>query len=175
MQILVTGGAGYIGSHIVRRLLDGGVAPVVLDDLSEGHRAAVGSARLVEADFADERALDEVLGETRAEFIIHMAASCEVGRSMTDPAAYYRNNLSRSLVLLEAARRQEQDTAHLAAIVDQASSVSDTHAHIAEQVSAAVAEQVDAIAELATDAQGLAGMAGQLEDLAARFVTQRAQ
>jgi len=106
-QVLVTGGAGYIGSHIVRRLLEAGETPVVIDDLSTGHRAAVGAARLVEADFADPRALDELLGSGEVEFVVHMAAFCEVGESMSDPAAYYTNNVSRTLALLDAARRHD--------------------------------------------------------------------
>jgi len=104
-KILVTGGAGYVGSHIVRRLHESGETPLVLDNLSNGHRQAVGPARLVEADFADPRTLDELLGPGDVEFIVHMAASCEVGQSVVDPASYYGNNLSRSLVLLDAARR----------------------------------------------------------------------
>jgi UDP-glucose 4-epimerase len=104
-KVLVTGGAGYIGSHIVRRLSEGGHSPSAIDDLSTGHRAALQGAPLREADFGDERALDELLGDGETEFVVHMAALCEVGESMRDPAAYYRNNVTRSLTLLEAARR----------------------------------------------------------------------
>ena len=103
--ILVTGGAGYIGSHIVRELLGAGHEVRVIDDLSEGHRAAVGEALLRVADFADAGALDELLADGAVEFIFHMAAFCEVGASVADPAAYYRNNVTRSLALLDAARR----------------------------------------------------------------------
>jgi methyl-accepting chemotaxis protein len=97
-----------------------------------------------------------------------------VGQAVADVQGAVTQTADFAGQTVEAARRQEQETARLASIVDQASAVSNAHAHIAEQVSAAVAEQVDAIAELATAAQGLAGMAGQLEDLSARFVTQRA-
>jgi UDP-glucose 4-epimerase len=103
--ILVTGGAGYIGSHIVRQLLEGGHEVRVIDDLSEGHRESVGEASLTVADFADTAALSSLLGDGSVEFIFHMAAYCEVGASVADPAAYYENNVTRSLALLEAARR----------------------------------------------------------------------
>jgi UDP-glucose 4-epimerase len=100
--ILVTGGAGYVGSHVVRALVESGETPVVLDDLSTGHAAAVGRARLIEADFADRDVLDAVLPEV--DCVMHMAAFCEVSASVTDPAAYYRNNLEKGLRLLEAMR-----------------------------------------------------------------------
>ena len=101
---LVTGGAGYVGSHVVRRLSDAGREVIVLDDLSTGHRAAVGGARLVEGDIGDRELLDELFATSRVAWVVHMAASCEVGASMRDPAAYYRNNLTCSLTLLDAAR-----------------------------------------------------------------------
>jgi UDP-glucose 4-epimerase len=105
-KILVTGGAGYIGSHIVRRLREVGDEVMVIDDLSQGHRDAVNDdVPLVEADFGDLDVLDARLGSGEIEFIVHMAAFCEVGESMVDPAAYYANNVSRSLALLERARR----------------------------------------------------------------------
>jgi UDP-glucose 4-epimerase len=106
-KILVTGGAGYIGSHIVRDLRELGRELVVVDDLSEGHRAALPKdVRLVEADFASEAVLGGVLGDGEVEFVIHMAASCLVGESVADPSSYYRNNLTRSLELLDGARRR---------------------------------------------------------------------
>jgi len=103
--ILVTGGAGYVGSHVVREFVERGESVIVLDDLSTGHREAVGGAVLVEADFAEAAVVDEVLGQQDIEFIAHMAASCEVGQSMDDPAGYYANNLTGGLALLDAARR----------------------------------------------------------------------
>ncbi len=101
-RILVTGGAGYVGSHIVRRLTDDGADVVVVDDLSEGHRAAVGPARLVVSDFADRETLEREFADG-VEFVVHMAAFAEVGASVSEPIAYYRNNVVRTLALLEAA------------------------------------------------------------------------
>jgi len=104
-RVLVTGGAGYVGSHVVRRLQEAGREVVVLDDLSAGHRAAVGHVRLIEADYGDPAALDGALGGGDVSAIVHMAASALVGASMSDPGSYYRNNVVRSVELLEAARR----------------------------------------------------------------------
>jgi UDP-glucose 4-epimerase len=104
-DILVTGGAGYVGCHIVRELVERGESVIVLDDLSQGHREAVEGARLVEADFGDPATLDALMSQGAVEFVAHMAAFCEVGESMSAPAAYYANNLTSSLALLDAARR----------------------------------------------------------------------
>jgi UDP-glucose 4-epimerase len=104
-KVLVTGGAGYIGSHIVRRLLEMGRDVVVLDDLSEGHEAAIRGATLHRGDFGDEGTLDHLMDGGDVRFVVHMAASCLVGESVADPGKYYRNNLVRSLTLLDAAKR----------------------------------------------------------------------
>lgn len=104
-RIVVTGGAGYVGSHIVRALVEAGRRVVVLDDLSAGHAAAIGAAPLVRADFADRAALDRLFGDGSVEAVVHMAAHCEVGASVADPAAYYHNNVTRGLALLDAMRR----------------------------------------------------------------------
>jgi UDP-glucose 4-epimerase len=103
-RTLVTGGAGYIGSHIVRELARAGRELVILDDLSQGHRAAVRGMALIEGDFGDRALLDRLLREHEVEWVIHMAALCEVGQSMREPGAYYDNNLTRSLTLLDAMR-----------------------------------------------------------------------
>jgi UDP-glucose 4-epimerase len=104
-RVLVTGGAGYIGSHIVRRLAEAGREVVVLDDLSEGHRAAVGVVPLIEGNLGDAQVLERVFGAGGISFVVHMAASCQVGESMTDPGKYYRNNVVGPLAMLDAARR----------------------------------------------------------------------
>jgi len=101
-RILVTGGAGYIGSHTLRHLIAAGHEPVVLDDLSAGHRAAVpNGVALVEASIADRAKVAAALAEHRPEAVIHFAGSIEAGESMTDPGRFYANNLVAGLALLD--------------------------------------------------------------------------
>lgn len=104
-RILVTGGAGYVGSHLVRVLSENGHEPVVLDDLSTGHRAAVGDAPLIVGDCGNRTLVDAALREHAIEFVAHLAAKSEVGASQRDPAGYYSTNVIGSLRLLESARR----------------------------------------------------------------------
>ena len=105
MRVLVTGGAGYIGSVVTEELIAGGHEAVVYDDLSKGHRGAVApGAAFVRGDLADGETLRRALSEHAAEAVIHMAASSLVGESVTDPAKYYRNNVAAGLSLLEAMR-----------------------------------------------------------------------
>src|ERR1700683_2397270 len=106
-RILVTGGAGYIGSHAVRLFLERGHDVWVYDNLSYGHRAAVPANRLIVGDLADADLLDQSLGGRNVEAVVHFAAYAYVGESVRDPAKYYRNNLVNSLVLLEAMRRND--------------------------------------------------------------------
>ena len=104
MRVLVTGGAGYIGSVCAERLLDGGHEVTVLDNLSEGHRSAVdGRARFIRADLAEGARIAEFVRQSGAEAIIHFAANALVGESMTDPGKYFRNNVASGLNLLDAA------------------------------------------------------------------------
>ena len=104
MRILVTGGAGYIGSFTVRALQDAGHKVVVYDNLSFGHRQAI-DAELVVADLDDARALDACLAGGRFEAIIHFAAFIEAGESMHDAARFFGNNTATSIRLLNAAVR----------------------------------------------------------------------
>jgi UDP-glucose 4-epimerase len=104
MRVLVTGGAGYIGSVCVERLRMSGHAVTVLDNFSEGHRGAVDpGAELVELDLADAPRLVETVGRVAPEAVIHFAAHALVGESMANPGKYFRNNVAAGLNLLEAA------------------------------------------------------------------------
>lgn len=103
--VLVTGGAGYVGSHVVRRLRESGREVVILDDLRHGHRAAVPDLPLVRADVADREALARLHRAHPFDAVIHMAADCLVGESMAVPEAYYRRNVIASLEMLEALRQ----------------------------------------------------------------------
>jgi UDP-glucose 4-epimerase len=101
--VLVCGGAGYIGSVVVRDLLAAGRTPVVLDDLSTGHRQAVpDGVRFVRARIGDRRALDTLFRAFDVDCVIHLCAHAYVHESVVEPARYYRNNVAESLTLLEA-------------------------------------------------------------------------
>ncbi|MGE5508933.1 MAG: UDP-glucose 4-epimerase GalE [Chitinophagales bacterium] len=104
-SILVTGGAGYIGSHIVRQLVAAGFPVLAVDNLEKGHRAAVPEGVLRQVDLADQAALDKLFASERVAGVIHMAAHSLVGESMACPAKYYRNNLANGLNLLETMQR----------------------------------------------------------------------
>ncbi|CAN5322285.1 UDP-glucose 4-epimerase GalE [soil metagenome] len=105
MRILVTGGAGYIGSHTVKLLLAHGHDVTVYDNLSMGHREAVPAKCLVVGDLKDTDKLDQLLISRGIEAVIHFAASAYVGESVTHPAKYYTNNLLNSINLLELCRK----------------------------------------------------------------------
>ena len=104
-KILVCGGAGYIGSHMVRLLVAEGCDVVVLDDLSTGHREAVDGVDLVEADVCDGAALDSVFESRDFDAVMHFCAKSQVGESVQQPLAYYDNNVAGSLSLLQAMQR----------------------------------------------------------------------
>jgi UDP-glucose 4-epimerase len=104
-RILVTGGAGYIGSHTVKQLLLRGHDVTVFDNLSAGHRSAVPADRLVVGDLRDVDQLDQLLVVRRIEAVIHFAAFALVGESVTNPAKYYTNNLVYTLNLIDRCRR----------------------------------------------------------------------
>ena len=102
MQVLVTGGAGYIGSVVNQALIRSGHAVVVYDDLRNGHEAAVPTGTpLVKADLTDGAALTNALRQYDIQAVVHMAADCLVGESMADPGKYYYNNLVAGVSLLE--------------------------------------------------------------------------
>ncbi len=105
MKILVTGGAGYIGSHVVRQLGEAGHDVVVLDNLSTGHADAVLAGRLVRMDLGDAAAVEKLIEAERFDAVMHFAASIVVPESMAEPLKYYRNNTVNLLGLLEACTR----------------------------------------------------------------------
>jgi len=103
MKVLVAGGAGYIGSHCVRQLIAAGHEPVVLDNFAYGHRGAVpAGVKLLEASLGDAPALDRIFAAERIDLVMHFAAFCYVGESVTDPLKYYQNNVAATLTLLAA-------------------------------------------------------------------------
>ena len=107
VRILVTGGAGYIGSHMVKLLLRQGHHVTVFDNLSTGHRDAVKGVDFVEGDLRREADAARAFEGRRIEVVMHFAASCYVGESVQDPAKYYANNVIGTLNLLEAMRAAE--------------------------------------------------------------------
>ena len=104
-SILVTGGAGYVGSHACKALAEAGYRPVVYDNLSRGHREAVRWGPFVEGDLRDTAGLVVTLADYNIKGIMHFAALAYVGESVKDPEVYYRNNVAGTLALLEAMRQ----------------------------------------------------------------------
>src|SRR4030095_8388053 len=103
MRVLVTGGAGYIGSVVTEELINDGHEVVVYDNLSKGHRdAVVKEAKLVAGELHDSEKLVRTLTENRIDAVVHMAADALVGESCLHPAKYYRNNVVGGLSLLDA-------------------------------------------------------------------------
>jgi len=104
MNVLVTGGAGYIGSHACKALAQSGYQPVVYDNLVYGHVSAVKWGAFEKGDINDRQQLDRVIKKYKTAAIMHFAAYAYVGESMTNPAKYYQNNVAGTLTLLESAR-----------------------------------------------------------------------
>jgi UDP-glucose-4-epimerase GalE len=104
MRVLVTGGAGYVGSHAAKQLVASGHEVLVVDNLAEGHRPSVGRMKFVEADLLDRKRIAGLLTEHKIDAVMHFAAFAYVGVSVMEPAIYYQNNIVGSLSLLDAMR-----------------------------------------------------------------------
>jgi UDP-glucose-4-epimerase GalE len=102
-HVLVTGGAGYIGSHVAKALAADGMIPVTYDSLVRGHQEAVKWGPFVSGDIGDAALLRETIHQYRIEAIVHLAAFAYVGESIEHPARYFENNVAKGLVLLETA------------------------------------------------------------------------
>src|SRR4051812_25451867 len=107
MRVLVTGGAGYIGSHAVRLLRERGDQVVVLDTLELGHRAAIANTPLVVGSTHDQTLIKEVVGDHKIEAVIHFAAYKAAGESMVVPGKYFENNVNGTLNLVQALRGEK--------------------------------------------------------------------
>ena len=105
--ILVVGGAGYIGSHMVLDLLQSGYEVIVLDNLSRGHRDLLSGGTFIEGDLGDARLLDSIFSQRRIAAVMHFAAFSLVGESVSKPLDYYRNNVAKTVELLAAMARHK--------------------------------------------------------------------
>ena len=103
--VLVTGGAGYIGSHVSKALADSGLTPVCYDTLEKGHEWAVRWGPLERGDIGDAARLDEVFTRHKPRAIIHLAGYIEVGELVREPERYLHNNATKTAALIEAAMR----------------------------------------------------------------------
>ena len=108
-NILVVGGAGYIGSSMSKHLAKHGFTPIVLDNLVYGHKEAVKYGPFYEGSMSDRKLLDKLFADHPVSAVMHFAAYCYVGESATEPAKYYENNIANTLTLLEAMRQKEID------------------------------------------------------------------
>lgn len=105
MSILVCGGAGYIGSHMVLHLLENGEDVVILDNFQKGHKDAISGGKLYEGDLRDDVILDKVFTENKIDAVIDFAADSLVGESVTEPIKYFENNVGSTLNLVKAMKR----------------------------------------------------------------------
>jgi UDP-glucose 4-epimerase len=101
-QVLVTGGAGYVGSHTIIELIKEGYYPVVIDNLSTGHKKAVLGGTFYEVDLSDTKALSEIFKKHKISAVLHFSALCYVGESVVNPHKYFKNNISNTLNILDA-------------------------------------------------------------------------
>ena len=112
-KILVTGGAGYIGSHAAKALFQAGFLPIVYDNLTVGHQEAVRWGPLIIGDLKDKARIRKTLREEKPVAILHFAASALVGESTKNPLKYYDNNVGSSLSLLEAMKEEGSNKPYL--------------------------------------------------------------
>ena len=105
MKVLITGGAGYIGSTVASACEDAGHSVVILDNFSTGRREFVGDRPLYEGDIADDELLDRLFSEQQVDAVVHCAAKIIVPESVAEPLAYYENNVSKTITLLAALQR----------------------------------------------------------------------
>jgi UDP-arabinose 4-epimerase len=108
-RVLVTGGAGYIGSHTAKLLHANGIEPIVFDNLSTGNRSSVRWGEFVHGDILDTSGLARILTQFKPDAVLHFAASAYVGESVVDPGKYYRNNVIGTLSLVDACRQASVD------------------------------------------------------------------
>jgi len=102
MHILVVGGAGYIGCHMVKKLLESGQSVTVLDNFSTGHRSSVIGGEIIEGNCGDQTLLDSLFRKRKFDCVMQFASFIQVGESVTDPGKYYRNNTVETLSILES-------------------------------------------------------------------------
>ena len=106
MKLLVSGGAGYIGSIVVEKLLKQDNSVIVIDNLQEGNREAVSpEAIFYEGDFGNQELLEDIFNKHKIEAVFHLAAETTIEFSMTDPAIYFKNNVANGITLLEVMRK----------------------------------------------------------------------
>ena len=105
--VLVVGGAGYIGSHMVKALLDQGINAIILDNLATGYQDLVLGGEFFKGDLGDAQLLDRIFSSRRVDAVMHFAACSLVGESVRDPLKYYRNNVARTVELLQAMQRHQ--------------------------------------------------------------------
>jgi UDP-glucose 4-epimerase len=107
MKILIVGGAGYIGSHMVKQLANAGHDVITLDNLSYGYRDAVKHGEFVQGDLGDDKILDSIFNDGSIDAVMHFAGFIQVGESMIKPSMYYQNNVANTLILLDAMLRHQ--------------------------------------------------------------------
>ncbi len=107
MKILIVGGAGYIGSHMVKQLANTGHDVITLDNLSYGYRDAVKYGEFVQGDLGDDKILDSIFNDGSVDAVMHFAGFIQVGESMIKPSMYYQNNVANTLILLDAMLRHQ--------------------------------------------------------------------